>query len=99
MAKNKKNNQQKKQIMTTTNLLATYCKRYGIILLISAPIILIFNFIMSREVSWYNETLSIVVTFFLLLLACFIGLIVFNKIDDKREREDTSEKHRDPFAD
>ena len=39
------------------------------------------------------------VTIFLLLLSCFLGIIIFNKLDDKREREKTKENQRDPFAD
>ena len=88
-----------KKIYNTKDFLLTSCKRYGIILIISMPIILIFNFIMSNEVSWYNTTLAVFVTIFLLLLSCFLGIIIFNKIDDKREREKTKENQRDPFAD
>ena len=104
--KSKEKNQDKKQelekrkkIYDTKTLLIRYLKRYGIILLISLPFILIFNFVMENEVEWYHGAVSIFMTLGLLLLACLIGVIVYTKKDEKEEREMTKEKERDPFAD
>ena len=100
--KNKEKKQElekRKKLYDTKTLLLRYLKRYGIILLISLPFILIFNYVMGNEVEWYHGAVNVFMTLGLLLLACLIGLIVFTKKDEKEERESTKEKERDPFAD
>ena len=99
MKKDDEIGKRKRKINDTKGLLAKYCKRYGIILLIMLPIILVFNFIMSREVPGYTNVVSLFVTLVMLLLGCFIGLVIFSKMDDKKEQNSTKESERDPFAD
>lgn len=99
MKKNDEIDNKRRQIYDTKTLLGRYCKRYGIILLIMAPIILVFNFIMSREVAGYTTIVSVFVTFAFILLGCLVGLVIFTKLDDKKEKNATKESERDPFAD
>ena len=68
-------------------------------LLITAPIILIVNYVLTQLIPGYLGTTSFFVSLALLLLGCFIGLVVFTKIDDKRKANATKESERDPFAD
>ena len=67
--------------------------------MIVAPIILVLNYVLSKNVEGYGGVISFFVSFALLLLSCLIALIIFTKIDDKKKRESTKEKERDPFAD
>jgi hypothetical protein len=97
--KNDEIENRKRKIYDTKTLIFKYCKRYGIIFLIMMPIILVFNFIMSREVPGYTSVVSFFVTLGLLLLGCLVGLVIFTKIDDKREQNATKESERDPYAD
>lgn len=99
MKKDDEIDKRRRKVNDTKSLLAKYCKRYGIVLLIVAPIILVFNFIMSREVPGYTNVVSLFVTLAMLLLGCFIGLVIFSKMDDKKEQNSTKESERDPFAD
>jgi len=99
MSKKKDLKRANEEIYTTKGLFAKYIKRYGIILLISAPIIFIFSYVMSTQFSWYNGAISFLFSLALLLLACLIGLVVFTKKDDKAAQNTTKEKERDPFAD
>ena len=99
MKKNDEIKDKRRKIYDTKTLIFKYCKRYGIIFLIMTPIILIFNFIMSREVSGYTDVVSFFVTLGLFLLGCLVGWIIFTKIDDKREQNATKESERDPYAD
>lgn len=99
MKKNDEIDTRRRKVYDTKTLIFKYSKRYGIILLIMTPIILVFNFIMSREVEGYTQIVSIFVTLGLLLLGCLVGLIVFTKMDDKREVNATKESERDPYAD
>ena len=97
--KQKQEQVNKKKYYDAKTLLLKYIKRYGIILLITVPILVIFNYIMSEEVAWFNGVVSFFINIGLLLLACLIGLVVFVKKDEKEERESSDEKKRDPFAD
>ena len=99
MSKKKEIKQAHEEMFNTKQFFVKYAKRYGIVLLISVPFILVFNYIMSNTVKGYNGTVSFFVSFAMLLLACFIGLIVFTKKDDKTKLTTTKEKERDPFAD
>lgn len=99
MSKKKKIKQAYKEAFNTKAVFIKYAKWYGITLLIAVPIIMVFNYIMSKEVAGYNGTVSFFVSFALLLLACFIALIVFTKLDDKKREQSTKESERDPFAD
>lgn len=97
--KQKREQVNKKKYYDAKTLLLKYIKRYGIILIITLPILIIFNYIMSEEVSWFHGAVSFFINIGILLLACLIGLVIFVKKDEKEERESSSEKERDPFAD
>ena len=99
MSKKKEIKQANDEIFSTKMFFAKYIKRYGITLLIVVPFILIFNYVMSRNIAGYDGTVSFFVSFTLLLLACLIALVIFTKRDDKKKKEATKEKERDPFAD
>ncbi len=101
MSKKKKIKRINEEIFSMKLFFAKNIKRYGITLLITAPIILVFNYIMYDMVQGYNETVVFFVSFAMLLFACLIALVVFTKIDDrKRKREEEGEiDTSDPFAD
>ena len=101
MSKKKKIKRVNEEIFNMKLFFAKNIKRYGITLLIAAPIILVFNYIMYDMVEGYNETVVFFVSFAMLLLACLIALVVFTKIDDrKRKKEEEGEiDTSDPFAD
>lgn len=99
MSKKKQIRQAHEETFSMKNFFVKYAKRYGIVLLISVPIILVFNYVMSNTVAGYNGTVAFFVSFAMLLLACLIGLVVFTKKDDKEKLTTTKEKERDPFAD
>ena len=99
MSKKKQLKQANEEIFNIKNFFVKYVKRYGITLLIAVPIILVLNYVLSKNFLWYTGAVTFFVSFFLLLLACFIALIIFTKKDDKKKAESTPEKERDPFAD
>lgn len=101
MAKNNKKlyEQKKKEAFNTKYTFVKYAKRYGIILLFSFPVMMVINYIVSINVSWYKGAVSFFCSFAMLLLALLIGLIVFYKIDEKKKNKVDPEKERDPFAD
>jgi hypothetical protein len=95
MAKNKRNDQ---DIFDSKIFFSRVIKRYGIILLISfVPLALLNYFVLKGAVSYTN---LILIDIAILLFACFIGLIVFTKIDKRNEEKPKlKEDERDPFAD
>ena len=99
MSNKKQLKQANEEIFNTTNFFVKYIKRYGITLLIAVPIILVLNYVLSKNFAWYTGAVSFFVSFFLLLLACFIALIIFTKKDDRKKQKSTKELERDPFAD
>lgn len=99
MSKKKQLKQANEEIFNAKNFFVKYAKRYGITLLIAVPIILVLNYVLSKNFSWFTGIVSFFISFLLLLLACFIALIIFTKHDDKKKKETTPEKERDPFAD
>ena len=99
MSNKKKLRQANEEIFNTKIFFAKNIKRYLITIAIAAPIILILNYTLSKNIDGYGGVVSFFVSFALLLLSCFIALIIFTKIDDKTKRESTKEKERDPFAD
>ena len=99
MSKKKQLKQANEEIFNIKNFFVKYIKRYGITLLIAVPIILALNYVLSKNFLWYTGAVTFFVSFFLLLLACFIALIIFTKKDDRKKAESTPEKERDPFAD
>jgi hypothetical protein len=95
MANNNKKKVNQRDVFDTKLFFAKYIKRYFIILLVSfVPIILLNIFVFAR----LNTTVIIVIDIALLLLAVFIGLIVFTKIEEHREKNPKPKEH-DPFAD
>ena len=99
MSNRKKLKEANEEIFNTKTFFVKYIKRYGLTLLIAVPLILVFNYVMSNNVQGYDGVVSFFVSLAFLLLACLIALIIFTKIDDKKKRESTKEKERDPFAD
>jgi len=99
MSKKKKINNANKEIFNTKEFFVKYAKRYGITLLIALPIILCISYFLNKNFDWYDGTLSFFVSLALLLLACLISLVVFTKLDDKKEEKQSKEDERDPFAD
>lgn len=99
MSKKKKLKTMQRETLSTKELFVKYVKRYGIVIAIAAPIIMFINYYISSKVEGYGGALSFFVSLVLLLLACFIGLIIFTKKDDKKRETQTKESERDPFAD
>ena len=107
MAKNNgnKNNKNlhervKKEAFDIKSTFIKYSKRYGITLLCAAPVMMIINYILSLNVTWYKGAVSFFISLAMLLFACLISMIIFNKIDEKkRSLPPDAEKERDPFAD
>lgn len=101
MSKKKRINQVNAEIFNMKTFFARNIKRYGITLLIAAPIILVFNYVMHDMVEGYNETVVFFVSFAMLLFACLIALVIFTKIDDRRRRKEEAGEidDSDPFAD
>lgn len=101
MAKNKKKlyEVQRREAFNTKYVFVKYAKRYGIILLVSVPIILILSYILSTSLSWYTGSVAFFCGFAMLLFALLIGIIVFTKLDDRKKESSTQEDESDPFAD
>ncbi|MBQ3047887.1 MAG: hypothetical protein IJD48_02610 [Clostridia bacterium] len=99
MSKKKKLKTMQREVLSTKELFIKYAKRYGIVLAIAAPIIMFINYFISTKVEGYEGPVAFFVAFAMLLLACFIGLIIFTKKDDKQKKYQTKENERDPFAD
>lgn len=94
MAKKQKNDQ---DIFDAKIFFSRVIKRYGIIILISFIPIALLNYFVLNNLSYTNIVL---IDIAILLFACFIGLMVFTKIDAKREEKPKlKEDERDPFAD
>lgn len=94
MAKKQKNDQ---DIFDAKIFFSRVIKRYGIIILISFIPIALLNYFVLNNLSYTNIVL---IDIAILLFACFIGLMVFTKIDAKREEKPKlKEEERDPFAD
>ena len=91
--KKKKVNQQ--DVFDAKIFFTKYIKRYGIILLVSLVPIVAINFLLGKQL---KVGVLIVIDITLLLLACFIGLVIFTKIEEKREQKPKPDLH-DPFAD
>ena len=99
MSNKRKIREVNEEIFNTKNFFAKYIKRYGLTILIVAPIILVLNYVLSKNIEGYGGAISFFVSFALLLLSCLIALIIFTKIDDKKRSQSTKENERDPFAD
>lgn len=99
MSKKKDKLREKKIKYSIRDNIYSYLKKYAMIMLISIPIIFIVNYLLAIYVSGFNGAVVVFVTLCELILACFIGVIIFNKIEEKRMANSTKEKERDPFAD
>lgn len=94
MAKKQKNDQ---DIFDAKIFFSRVIKRYGIIILVSFIPIALLNYFVLKNLSYTNIVL---IDIAILLFACFIGFMIFNKIDVKREEKPKlKEDERDPFAD
>ena len=92
---NKKKKANPQDVFDAKIFFTKYIKRYGIILLISMVPILVINYFVKKYVS---VGVLVVIDIALLLFACFIGLVIFTKIDEKREEKPKPKEH-DPFSD
>lgn len=99
MSKKKKLREAQIEVFNTKEFFIKYAKRYAITILIAMPFVLIFNYVMAKNVAWYQGAVTFFGSLVLLLFACLIALLIFNKKDDKEKAEMTKEKQRDPFAD
>ncbi len=102
MAKNNKKlyEKAKKEAFDTKYTFIKYAKRYGITVLCALPVMMIVNYVLNLNVSWYRGAVSFFISLAMLLFACLIAMIIFNKIDEKkRSTPQDPEKERDPFAD
>ncbi len=88
----------RKKVYDTKMEATTLAKRYLIIVLIALPIIMFFNFFLVNEFG-LSMVAIVFITLALILLALFIGIVVFAKRDDKKKAQATKESERDPFAD
>ncbi len=94
MAKNKRNDQ---DIFDAKIFFSKVLKRYGIIILISFVPIALLNYFVLKNLGYTNIVL---IDIAILLFACFIGFLIFTKLDAKRENKPKlKEDERDPFAD
>lgn len=94
MAKNKRNDQ---DIFDAKIFFSRVIKRYGIIILISFVPIALLNYFVLKDLGYTNIVL---IDIAILLFACFIGLLIFTKLDAKKENKPKlKEDERDPFAD
>ena len=95
MANNNKKKVNQKDVFDAKIFFTKYIKRYLIIILVSfVPIILLNIFVFKG----LNSTVLIVIDMALLLFAVFVGLVIFTKIEDRREKNPKPKEH-DPFAD
>lgn len=99
MSKKKKLQKANQELFNTKDFLVKSLKRYGIILLFAVPIMLVVNYILNKNVSWYTGAVSFFCNLVMLLTIFLIGLVIFGKKDEKEKAESTPEKERDPFAD
>jgi len=89
----------KKEYYDTRSYLISIVKRYGIVLLIGGIIAIFFSYVMSNEFQGYSTIFSVISTVGILVASLLIGMVVYSKIDAKKDRENTPEKERDPFSD
>ncbi|NCB48178.1 MAG: hypothetical protein EOM55_00905 [Clostridia bacterium] len=98
--KNKKDRQAaQKRYYDTKSLMMRYVKRYGIVMIIATVISVIFCYIMSEEVAGFTSVEAVLSTLAIVLASLFVGIFVYNKIDEKEEERSDSENTRDPFSD
>lgn len=94
----KRGRNKRKEVYDMKSQMTVFAKRYVIILLICMPIIMFINFVLGSELGL--STVAVVfITLAFLLLALFIGIVIFTKRDEKRQQRQNSESSRDPFAD
>jgi len=90
--------QHNKDMFDSRLVLKKYLKRYGIVLLISLPFLIGIG--VGLSYTSLNMWVGVVLDIVFLLIACIIGLVIFNYTDRKKaERPKNPEKERDPFAD
>lgn len=99
MSKNKNKRPNPKIYYDTKTYLITLIKRYSIIMAIALFISVIFCYVLSQEVEGFTPLIAVLATVAISLASILTGMIIFNRIDRKRESEQTPEKERDPFSD
>ena len=88
-----------RQLIDNKLLFKIYAKRFFIIMAYALPFVIAIAFVMDAYTNM-DSWAYIIIDVGMLLLACFVGLVTFNKIDERRALKPRSkEDDRDPFAD
>jgi len=97
---NKKKDRQnaQKKYYDAKTLLVSYIKRYGLLLIIATIISVFFCYVMSQEVSGFTSIVAVFSTLTIVLASFLFGMIIFNRIDRKKEEKTKNEKEGDPFS-
>ncbi len=97
MADKKKKKASDQDVFDVKIFYSKIIKRYLIIIAIAFVPVAILNYFVLKNLSAAN---MIMIDIAILLLACFIGIIIFSHIDKKNENKPRfKEDERDPFAD
>lgn len=99
MPKNKNNPRDPKIYYDTKTYLLSLIKRYSIVMAVALIISVIFCYVLSQEIEGFTPLIAVLSTVAISLASILAGLIIYNKIDRKKEAEQTPEKERDPFSD
>ncbi len=97
---NKKKDRQdaQKRFYDSKTLLMRYVKRYGIVILIATVISALFCYVMGQEVEGFTSIVAVFSTLAIVLASLLLGMIIYNKIDEKEEEKINAESERDPFS-
>ncbi|MDR0849865.1 MAG: hypothetical protein LBN07_00055 [Christensenellaceae bacterium] len=80
-------------------LFKIYAVRFLLIMAFAVPVAIVIDFIIEAYTG-LESWAYIIIDLGILLLSCLIGLIIYNKIDERRALKPKSkEDERDPFSD
>lgn len=97
--KEKLRREREMQLIDNKLLFKRYAIRFLLIMAFAVPIAIVIDFIIEAYTN-LESWVYIIIDLGILLLACLIGLIIFNKIDERRAlKPKTKEDERDPFSD
>ncbi len=99
MSKKKTRQNLQKKYYDVKSQMMLYAKRFAIIIAFSAVISMIFCYVMTEEVPGFTSVLAVISTLGIVLACTLVGLIIFNKLDDKEEEKLKTQDQRDPFCD
>ncbi len=97
MSQNKRPNP--KMYYDTKTYLITLIKRYGLVMAIALVISVIFCYVMSQEIQGFTSIIAVLSTIAISLASLLVGMIIYNRIDNRKEAENSPENERDPFGD